>query len=139
MNFQEKEGYYYEFKVDVDFVPQTIIDNFNRRTWVVNHVNNQLGQFISENIVKDGLHFSPDRIFLIAKNDKERTKVKKFCHFIMENDTLLNMAIEDIITRFKLDNFQDNLNKVYDTFNLKESLTDELVDHSSNAKKKPKV
>jgi hypothetical protein len=139
MQFNEKEGYYYEFSLDIDFVPSAITDNYVKRTLAAQHTHNKLGQFISDNIVKKGLHFSSDRIFLIAENEKERTKVKDFCHFLMESGTLLNIATNNIITKFSLDNFQVDLTRAYEKFKLNKSLLEELIDKPINNKKSSKV
>ena len=139
MQFNEEEGYYYEFSLDMYFVPSTIIDDYGRRTWVANHVNNQLGQFISENIVKNGLHLSADRIFIISKQEEDVNKLKEFCHFLARNDELFNIAFKHIITKFNLDNFKVDLAQLHEKFKLKETLDGELITQPDKGNKKLKV
>lgn len=139
MQFKEKEGYYYEFELDMYFVPSTIIDDYGRRTWVANHTNKLLGEFISENIVKNGLSFSPDRIFIISEKEDDIKKVKEFCNFVTGNDALFNIAFKHIITKFNLDSFKVDLAELYEKFILKETLEGELIAQPNNGNKKLKV
>jgi hypothetical protein len=139
MTFKETEGYYYEFRLDMYFVPGTIIDTYDRRTWVANHVNKLMGEFISEKIVKKGLTFSPDRVFLISNNQNDIDKMKNFCHFVMKNDSLLNIALNHIVKKFNLENFRSDLSKLYENYTLNDILEKELVTQPVTEKKKVKL
>jgi hypothetical protein len=139
MTFKEVEGYYYEFRLDMYFVPSTIIDTYDRRTWVANHVNKLMGEFISEKIVKKGLTFSTDRIVLISNNQNDINNMKNFCHFVMKNDSLLNISLNHIIGKFNLDNFKSDLSKLYENYTLNDTLKKELVTQPIQEKKKAKI
>src|SRR5579875_1196289 len=134
MKFKETEGYYYEFCLDMNFVPITILDNYGRRTWVANHVNKLMGEFISENIVKNGLNFSTDRVVLLSKNQNDINSMKNFCHFVMKNDALFNIALNHIIGKFDLDKFKCDLSKLYENYTLEKELTTQPMKEKKKAK-----
>lgn len=139
MNFNEKQGYYYEFRLDMEFIPIEVTDVYSRRMLVAQHSMKQLGEFIQQNIVKEGLVFSPDRLFIISANMKDVRKIKNFCHYLIDDDKLLNISVKNILEKFNLDQFQLDLTSLHEKFNLNNTLQKELVEKADNGKKKIKI
>jgi len=139
MNFKEKEGYYYEFYLDGLFVPIDMEESYHRRILAANHSNQQLGKFISENIVENGLNFNSDRIFLITKDQSKVIEMKEFCNFVIQNEILLNLALNHILGSFSLEKYQKGLCEAYGNFALNKELKNELTTKSKNTKKRAKV
>lgn len=148
MSYKDNKGFYYEFELTDDFIPHEFDKNEERRIKCKRYALMELGEFMREKFLNEGLTVDSDRIFLHTKDHKKIDEMENFCKFLMDNKILFELITVSVeprnpafriasnpMFRVKPGIWSNGLEKAYEVY----KLSQELGEDTEESKKKPKI